>query len=113
MRNHFRNTRLGLILLLMILPSSLFGLDQTQAAQADSLQREINNLKAQIQSRPEDGLLHSRLGYLYLRIEEWDLARTSFEQAILYDHQSAETYNGLGEAFHGKGPSAILPFEVF
>ena len=113
MRNGFREIRLGLLLLLMVLPSALFGFhDQNVSTKMDSLQQEIVKLKMQIQSSPEDGQLHGRLGYLYLQTEGWNEAKTSFEQAILFHHRTAETYNGLGEAFHGKGPSAILPFEA-
>lgn len=83
-----------------------------QVEKADSLNRAIESLEASISSDPENLSLHLRLGTLYLSVEDWHKADVSFRRCLQLDENSAEAYNGLGLAYHGKGESSIIPIEV-
>lgn len=83
-----------------------------QATKEDSIKQSIQSLRESITSDPENPVLHRQLGYLYLEIEGWDAATDAFKISLDLDDTSAESYNGLGLAHHGKGKSPILPFEA-
>ena len=83
-----------------------------QVEKADSLNQAIQSLEERISSDPENLSLHLRLGTLYLSIENWNKADFWFRRCLQLDENSAEAYNGLGLAYHGKGESSIIPIEV-
>jgi GWxTD domain-containing protein len=85
-------------------------LQQTQ--KADSLMQAVRSLESEIAKDPQNHALYTRLGYLHLQLKDWNAATDAFKQSIELDDASAEAYNGLGLAHHGKGKSPFLPFEA-
>ena len=62
---------------------------------------------------PSDAHLYTRIGHVYLKKEDWDLAQESFETAKKHDKQLVEAYVGLGLVFAespAKGMSAYYNF---
>jgi len=80
--------------------------------EADSVQKSIQTLRAELQSDPENFSLHYRLGHLCLSVEKWDSAMESFQNCISLNDTSAEAYNALGLVYYKKGKYALLPLEA-
>jgi len=60
-----------------------------------------------------DAILYTRIGYVYLKKEEWELARESFQRAKDLDKKLVEAYVGLGLVYAespAKGMSAYYNF---
>lgn len=62
---------------------------------------------------PDDAVLYTRIGHVYLKKQEWDLAQESFERAKDLDKTMVEAYVGLGLVYAespAKGMSAYYNF---
>ncbi len=62
---------------------------------------------------PDDPVLFTRIGHVYLKKQEWDLAQESFVRAKELDKEMVEAYVGLGLVYAespAKGMSAYYNF---
>ncbi|MCH2665941.1 GWxTD domain-containing protein, partial [bacterium] len=62
---------------------------------------------------PNDAIVYTRIGHVYLKKQEWDLAKESFETAQNLDKTLVEAYVGLGLVYAespAKGMSAYYNF---
>lgn len=81
---------------------------------ADGQMNEALETFTQLLDRfPKDAILYTRIGHVYLKKQEWDLAQESFERAKKLDKNLVEAYVGLGLVFAespAKGMSAYYNF---
>ena len=62
------------------------------------IEQAAEHLRGARQLDPENSDLHRELGVTFLLGKDWERARIEMLEAIRYDHDDAEAYNGLGYA---------------
>jgi GWxTD domain-containing protein len=81
--------------------------------EAGQMNEALETFTQLLERFPKDANLYTKIGHVYLKKEEWDLAQESFETAKKLDKELVEAYVGLGLVFAespAKGMSAYYNF---
>lgn len=81
--------------------------DTTLATPSDS----VFILNRQIETNPDNAVLHLKLGNIYLQRERLDEAEVEFNEALKNDSLSVHALTGLGRVHFQRQPSKIIPYE--
>ena len=94
--------------------NTLFALGDRQL-ESGQTNEALETFTQLLERSPKDAVLFTRIGHVYLKKQEWDLAKESFKRAIELDRDLVEAHGGLGLVFAespAKGMSAYYNFRM-